>query len=713
MTKRSLEYDEAMTQLTNTLEKPRLSIPDKLPSFVMGGWQEGDGEGALILDAVYGEPVTRLTAEGLDLEGALSYAREVGGPNLRKRTFHERAAMLKEIAKHLMAVKERFYEVSFLTGTTRRDGWVDIEGGVGTLFAYSSLVRREFPNETFLTEGDPLPLSKDGSFVGRHLLTPKEGVAVHINAFNFPCWGMLEKLAPTLLAGMPAVIKPAPQTAYLAEAMFREMLNTGLLPEGAVQLVAGDAVDFFPHLVEQDVVTFTGSASTGKRLRAHPNVIDKAVPFTLEADSLNACILGESVEPGDEEFTLFIKEVAREMTSKAGQKCTAIRRAIVPRNKVEAVVEALSKRLGGVTLGDPARDDVRMGPLVSVEQREEVGSSVQTLRRSCEVVYDGAGLELLGGSAEKGGFYAPTLLYCGNPFGANEPHEVEAFGPVSTILPYEGSNEAAALAKRGRGSLVASIVTHDPEEARRLVLGAASHHGRMLVLNRDDAAASTGHGSPLPTLLHGGPGRAGGGEELGGARAVKHYMQRTAVQADPTTLMVISKEYVAGARTTQDAVHPFRKTFEDLAIGESYTTHRRTVTEADIVNFANVSGDYFYAHVDEVAAQDSLFGKRVAHGYFLVSVAAGLFVDPRPGPVLANYGLDNLRFVQPVGIGDTIRAHLTVKQKIKKDKREGERATGVVAWDVRLTNQHGEAVALYTILTLVAREEDGEERADS
>ncbi len=682
------------------------ALTGKLPSFITGEWQEGAGDGVEVVDAVYGESVTHLTTDGLDVAGALHYARDVGGPNLRRQTFHERALILKELAKHLMSVKERFYEVSFKTGTTRRDGWIDIEGGIGTLFAYSSLVRREFPNETLLTEGPALPLSKDGTFTARHLLTPKEGAAVHINAFNFPCWGMLEKLAPTFLAGVPAVIKPAPQTSYLAVAMFQEMLAANLLPEGSVQLLAGDIVDFLPHLNEQDAVTFTGSAETGKKLKAHPNVIDKAVPFTLEADSLNACILGESVQPGDEEFGLFIKEVSREITVKAGQKCTAIRRVIVPRDKVEAVTKALGQRLSSVTMGNPERDEVRMGPLVSAEQREEVGRSVERLRTSCEVVFEG-GLELHGGDPEKGGFYPPTLLYCEDPLNAREPHEVEAFGPVATLMSYETLEEAGALAKRGRGSLVASVITHDREEARRLVLGVASHHGRILVLNRENAASSTGHGSPLPYLVHGGPGRAGGGEELGGARSIKHFMQRTAVQADPTTLMSVTKEYVAGAQTVHDEVHPFRKRFEDLSIGETYLTHRRTVTEADIVNFANVSGDYFYAHVDELAAKDSLFEKRVAHGYFLVSMAAGLFVDPRPGPVLANYGLDHLRFIEPVGIGDTIQAQLTVKQKIKKDKRDDDKyAAGVVAWDVRLTNQHGEAVALYTILTLVQREED-------
>ncbi len=685
-----------------------MNQPAILPSFVGGTWLVGDGDGMLVRDAVYGKPITRVSAEGLDLDGALRYARNVGGPALRKFTFHDRALRLKALAQHLMDEKEAFYELSYQTGTTRRDAWIDIEGGIGTLFAYSSLVRRSLPNETFLLEDDPIPLSKHGSFVARHLLTPKEGVAVHINAFNFPCWGMLEKLAPTLLAGMPGIVKPAPQTAYLTEAMFREVLASGLLPEGAVQLVSGDAVDFFPHLLEQDVVTFTGSASTGKRLKAHPNIIDKAVPFTLEADSLNSAVLGRTVEPGDEEFELFVKEVAREMTAKAGQKCTAIRRAVVPRALLEPVAEALQARLSKITIGDPRDEAVRMGPLVSTAQRDEVAAQVERLKNSSTVLFGHPdNLELVSGDLEAGGFFPSTLLYCEKPFDASEPHEVEAFGPVATLLPYNSLDEAVAITKLGKGSLVSTFVTREPAEARQLVLGSASHHGRILVLNRDNAAESTGHGSPLPLLVHGGPGRAGGGEELGGTRSIHHYMQRTALQADPTTLMHVTNEYVRGAKTIQDRVHPFRKTFDELTVGERYTTHRRTVTEADIVNFANVSGDYFYAHVDDIAAKDSLFEKRVAHGYFLVSAAAGLFVDPRPGPVLANYGLENLRFIEPVGIGDTIQAHLTVKQKIKKEKREDDkRATGVVAWDVELVNQNEETVALYTILTLVEREDD-------
>lgn len=676
-----------------------------LPSFMAGEWLQGEGEGLLVRDAVYGQPVTRISAEGLDLAGALEYGRQVAHPALRELSFHDRALRLKALAQHLMEQKEALYELSYKTGTTRRDAWIDIEGGIGTLFSYSSLVRRQLPNETFLLEDDPQPLSRGGTFAGRHLLTSKEGVAVHINAFNFPCWGILEKLAPTLLGGMPAVVKPAPQTAYLAEALVREIVDSGLLPGGALQLVSGDAVDFFPYLHEQDVVSFTGSFETGKKLKTHPNVIDKAVPFTLEADSLNSAILGQTVQPNDEEFKLFIKEVVREMTVKAGQKCTAIRRVLVPKGLTEAVLEALSHNLAEVIIGDPREENVKMGPLVDTVQRGEVATRIERLRASCDLVYSQTdALSLRGGDGEAGGFCAPSLLYCDTPLAASDPHTLEVFGPVATVMPYETLNEAAQITKLGKGSLVSTVVSRDYDEARTLVLATASHHGRLLVLNRDNAKESTGHGSPLPLLVHGGPGRAGGGEELGGTRSIKHYMQRTAVQADPTTLMHIGRDYVRGAQTQESAVHPFRKTFDALEVGDTLLTHRRTVTEADIVNFANVSGDYFYAHIDAVAAQDSIFEKRVAHGYFLVSMAAGLFVHPAPGPVLANYGLENLRFTEPVGIGDTVQARLTVKQKIAKEKRPDDKvASGVVAWDVELRNQDGVTVALYTILTLVER----------
>ena len=677
----------------------------KLPSYVMGGWMEGNGAGTLVCDATTGEPVTVIDVEGIDLAQALDFARSVGGPNLRRMTFHERAMMLRSLAKHLIDNKERLYELSSKSGTTRKDAWFDIDGGIGTFFSYSGLIRRELPNDTFLVEDEAIALSKAGGFWGRHLLVPREGVAVHINPFNFPCWAMLEKLAPTLAAGMPAVVKPAPQTAFVAEAMFRQMVATGLLPEGAVQLISGDAVDFFEHLVEQDVVSFTGSAATGRLLRAHPNVIDRAIPFTVEADSLNCAVLGASVAEGDPEFDLFVKEVVREMTVKAGQRCTAIRRACVPRSQVDAVLRALVHALEQVRLGDPRAEGVEMGPLVSVEQRDEVASRVAELRDCCEVAYGG---RLPPESDAAGSAFHPlTLLYCDAPLKTSAPHDVEAFGPVATVMPYDTLNDANAIVKRGRGSLVTSVFTADAAEASALVLGSASHHGRMLVINRHNAKEQTGHGSPLPHLVHGGPGRAGGGEELGGVRAIKHYMQRTALQADPTTLMAVSGEYVPGARTSADEVHPFRKTFDDLPIGESYLTHRRTISEADIVHFAGVSGDFWYGHMDELAAKDSIFEKRVAHGYFLVSAAAGLFVDPRPGPVLANYGLDNLRFLEPVAIGDTVQVQLTVKRKIRKEKREpGERATGIVVWDVAISNQHGATVARYDVLTLMKRDDE-------
>jgi oxepin-CoA hydrolase/3-oxo-5,6-dehydrosuberyl-CoA semialdehyde dehydrogenase len=676
----------------------------KLASWVEGAWYTSTEAGVEVRDAVYGQPIATVSSSGVDFAAAVRYARRVGSPNLQRHTFHERAVMLRALANYLTERKEEFYQLSFRTGATRRDSWVDIEGGIATLYSYSSLARRELPNERFLLEDDPIPLAREGGFVGRHLLTPKRGVAVHINAFNFPVWGMLEKLSPGLIAGVPAIVKPATQTAYLTEAVVRAMHQSGLLPEGAVQLICGSTGDLLDQLDEQDLVTFTGSATTGRKLRTHPNLVAHSVPFNMEADSLNCTILGQTVQPQDPEFDLFVREVAREITAKAGQKCTAIRRVIVPRAMVEAVSQALAARLARTTLGDPARDDVFMGPLVGVAQRSEVAAVVAQLRHSTEVVWDGQTPQLLGGSWEEGGFMAPMLLYADQPLAAREPHELEAFGPVATLLPYTDPEEATQLARMGRGSLAASIVTHDRQEARQLFFGCASAHGRILILNRENGRQNTGHGSPLPQLIHGGPGRAGGGEEMGGIRGIKHFMQRTAVQADPTTLSVLSHEYVRGAATYTDRVHPFRKRFEELQIGESLLTHRRTVTEADIVHFAALSGDHFYAHTDEVAAADSLFGRRVAHGYFLVSAAAGLFVDPGVGPVLANYGLEKLRFIEPVGIGDTIQVRLTVARKTRKEAKPGERPTGVVAWEVEITNQDTKTVALYTILTLVERD---------
>ena len=680
----------------------------KTNSYVYGHWMSGKSDGIQIVHSVTGKRITSISSQGVDFERVLDYGRSRGGSALRAMTVHERALALKALARRLLERKDEFYRVSAFTGATRADSWVDIEGGIGTLFSFSSIARREFANEPFIVEGGPERLSANNTFSARHILTPKRGVSLHINAFNFPCWGMLEKIAPSLIAGVPAVVKPATGSAYLTEAMVREIIASELLPEGALQLICGSTGDILDHLTEQDVVTFTGSAGTGRMLKAHPNIIARSIPFNQEADSLNCCVLGGSVGPGDPEFDLFVKEVAREMTSKAGQKCTAIRRVLVPEKQVEPAVAALRARLSKVAVGDPAVDGVRMGPLLGAAQRAEVHASVGKLAGSSELLMGGGDdFELIGDGAVPDAFYPPTLLYCADPLGAGAPHSVEAFGPVATIMPYGDADEAVHLAGLGRGSLVGSVVTADDSEAARIVLGCAAWHGRMLVLNRDCAKESTGHGSPLPMLVHGGPGRAGGGEEMGGGRAIRHYMQRTAVQGSPTTLMAITREYQSGARTQETDIHPFRKHFEDLSVGESLTTHRRTVTEADIVNFGCISGDHFYAHFDEEAARDSLFGKRVAHGYFVVSAAAGLFVDPAPGPVLANYGLENLRFIEPVGIGDTIQARITVKKKIAKEKRPDEdAATGVVIWDVEIINQDGKAVALYDVLTLVARREE-------
>ncbi|TDE86312.1 phenylacetic acid degradation bifunctional protein PaaZ [Deinococcus sp. S9] len=686
-----------------TLPTPDLLRP---ASYVYGTWHTAP-EGQTLYDAVYGRPVAVISSEGVDFAAALRYGREVGGPALRRLTFHTRARLLRALASYLLERKEDYYRLSLLTGATRRDGWVDIEGGIGTLFSYASMARRELPDERFLPDGKVEQLGKGGTFVARHLLVPREGVAVQINAYNFPVWGMLEKLAPAFIAGMPSLVKPAPQTAYLAERVVRDIIASGLLPEGALQLVTGEPGDLLDHLEEQDLVAFTGSAATAAKLRVHPNLVARNVPFNTEADSLNASVLGLTVRPEDPEFALYVREVAREMTGKAGQKCTAIRRAIVPRDRVEEVVAALRQELSKVTIGDPARDDVRMGALVSTEQRERVRATLAALQREAQLVIGGEERELLGGDREKGAFLDPTLLLCELPLTARGPHELEAFGPVATLLPYDTLEEAAYLTRMGRGSLAGSIVTHNRAEAAELVMGMASSHGRILILNRENAKESTGHGSPLPQLLHGGPGRAGGGAELAGIAGIKHHMNKVAVQADPTTLAAVTREYVPGAEVREDVVHPFRKSFDEIQVGDSLLTHRRTVTEADIVNFAALTGDHFYAHVDEIGAREGIFGRRVAHGYFLISAAAGQFVWPAPGPVLANYGLENLRFITPVGIGDTIRTRLTCKRKIRKDLRPGEtRPTGVVEWRAEITNQRDELVATYDILTLVERAPD-------
>ena len=676
----------------------------RLRSFAHGEWVEGVGDGTPLVHAVTGETFAEATSQGLDFKGMLEYARTVGNPNMRRLTFHERARLLKEMAKYLLERKDEFYKLSEATGATKTDSWIDIEGGIGTFFAYSSKGRREFPNEPFFLEGPVETLSKDNTFVGRHICVPLEGVAVHINAFNFPCWGMLEKLAPTFLGGMPAIVKPATITSYLTESMVRAMIESNILPEGALQLIVGSTGDLLDHVTGQDVVTFTGGATTGRKLKAGKAMIENSVRFNQEADSLNFSMLGPESTPGTEEFDLFVKEVVREMTVKAGQKCTAIRRTIVPEPMVDAVIKAITKRLGTLKVGDPQTEGVKMGPLVGRSQVDDVRHNVNCLREGAELVFGSIdNFDLVNADAEKGAFFPPTLLYSEKPFDTDAPHTIEAFGPVNTVMPYRTVEDAVELAKLGRGSLVGSLFTSNRDLARDVVLGAASHHGRIMVIDRTSAKSSTGHGSPLPGLVHGGPGRAGGGEELGGARAALHYMQRTALQGSPSTLTRIGNEWIKGADEPTDRVHPFRKYFEEIQVGDTLITHRRTITESDIVNFAGISGDFFYAHMDDIAARASIFEKRVAHGYFVLSAAAGLFVDPAPGPVLANYGLDNLRFVKPVYAGDTIQVRLTCKQKTAKETPADVIPQGVVAWDVEVTNQDAEPVAVYTILTLVRR----------
>ena len=675
----------------------------KLPNYVAGRWIEGEGSGTPLLHAVNGETVAHASSEGIDFQQMVDHARRVGGPALRRLTFHQRARMLKAMALYLSERKDGFYALSAATGATKADSWIDIDGGIGTFFVYASKGRREFPDETFYIDGPLEPISKGGTFVGRHICVPLEGVAVFINAFNFPVWGMMEKLAPALLAGVPAIVKPATLTCYLTERVFRSMTESGIFPEGSIQLICGSAGDLLDHLREQDSVAFTGSAATGRKLKTHPAIIDNAVRFNLEADSLNCAILGPDARPGTDEFDLFVKEVVREMTAKAGQKCTAIRRTIVPDSMMQDVVNALKGRLAGVKVGDPAIEGVKMGPLAGAPQVREVGTSLTALKGGADVIFGGDGVEPVGTTVGRGAFFPITLLACDRPHDRAQPHEVEAFGPVNTVMPYSSIADGIDLARLGRGSLCGSLFTNDDAVAREIVLGLAPYHGRLYVLNRAGAKESTGPGSPLPHLVPGGPGRAGGGEEMGGVRGVLHYMQRTAVQASPTTITSITSEWVTGAAQPSDPVHPFRKHFEELRIGETLTTHRRTVTEADIVNFAAISGDHFYAHVDDIAAKESIFGRRVAHGYFVLSAAAGLFVDPAPGPVLANYGLENLRFTKPVHAGDTIQAKLTCKSKTAKETLPDGIPQGVVAWDVSVTNQENELVATYTILTLVKR----------
>lgn len=675
----------------------------QLGNYYRDQWVAGTSDGAELLHAITGEPVATLSSAGIDFADMLTHARAVGGNNLRRYTFHERAEMLKALAKYLMEHKDEFYASSAATGATRSDSWVDIEGGISTLFVYSGKGRREMPNDTVYLDGEPERISQNGTFTGQHICTPKLGAAVHINAYNFPCWGMLEKLAPTLLAGVPAIIKPASSTAYLTELMVQRIIASEILPKGALQLICGSVGDLFEHLSCQDTIAFTGSKATAEFLQQHKRVVAESVAFTAETDSLNCSILGPDAAPGTEEFDLFVKEVSREMTVKAGQKCTAIRRVIVPQAFSQEVNEALVEALSRVTIGDPSNRSVNMGALASHGQRKEVQDRIAELAAESSIVYGGNDdFELIDADITKGAFVMPTLLHCERPLQSQAVHSTEAFGPVSTVLPYQDLEMAIELSRLGGGSLASSIFTNDDTIARELVLGTAPYHGRIVVVNRHCAGESTGHGSPLPHLIHGGPGRAGGGEELGGIRGVLHYMQRTAIQGSPQSLSTIGHRWIAGANRATDTRHPFRKTFEQLCIGDSLLTDARQVSLQDIQHFAEFTGDHFYAHTDEAAAKKNpFFEGRVAHGYLIVSFAAGLFVDPDFGPVLANYGVDNLRFAQPVNYGDTLRVHLTCKQKTL---RTGT-GYGEVRWDAEVTNQDDEIVANYDVLTMVATDE--------
>ncbi len=675
----------------------------KLGNYVLGKWTEGEGIGKPLFNSVNGEVVAMASTEGLDFGAILEYGRKTGGAPLRKMTFQQRGNMLKKLALYLTRRKEQFYEVSYMTGATRGDSWIDIEGGFGNLFANASL-RRNFPNQSFHVDGDAIDLSRGGSFMGHHIMVPKRGVAVHINAYNFPIWGMLEKCAVNWMAGVPAVVKPATATSYLTEAVVREIIASGILPEGALQLICGSARSILDTVESQDVVTFTGSASTGRMLKAHPRIIEEAVPFNMEADSLNCSVLGKDAVPGTPEFKLFIKEVRKEMTVKCGQKCTAIRRIIVPENLVEDVQIALGKSLSKVSIGNPTSDGVRMGALASKDQVEEVRSRVAELAQTAEMVYGSLdAIDLVDADFDKGAFLSPILLLEKKPFENTAVHEVEAFGPVSTIMPYKDMDEAVELARMGKGSLCCSISTFDDKIAREFVVEAATHHGRILVINRENARQSTGHGSPLPYLVHGGPGRAGGGEEMGGMRGIKHYLQRCAIQGTPTTISAITGIYQAGAKVVEAPQHPFKYHFEDIQPGMSILTHKRTMTDSDIQNFANLTWDHFYAHTDITSLKGSIFEKRAAHGYFILAAAAGLFVHPGKGPVGANYGLDECRFLRPIYHNDTLQVRLTCKEKVDRDSKGREFPSGVVKWYEEVFDQDGELVAMATILTLVQK----------
>ena len=673
-------------------------------NYVLGKWIDGEGVETNLYNAINGQQLGPVSSAGLDFTSILEYGRRTGGPALRKMTFQERGRMLKALALYLLERKEKYYQVSYWTGATKVDSWIDIEGGIGNLFANASL-RRQFPDLPYYVDGTAAPLSKGGTFIGHHIMVPKRGVAVHINAFNFPIWGMLEKIAVNLMAGVPAVVKPSEYTCYLTEVMVRDIIDSKILPEGSLQLICGLGRGILDHVETEDTVTFTGSASTGKMLKAHPRIAQESVMFNLEADSLNAMVLGEKAVLGTEEFDLFIKEATKEITIKAGQKCTAVRRLIVPEDRIDEVEKGIAARLASTKIGDPLVEGVRMGSLATANQVKRVRASVEELVLSQQIVYgDMDNFEVLGADRNVGAFFSPILFRNNDPFNKTACHDIEAFGPVSTIMPYKTLDEAIELARMGKGSLVSSIVTPDDREATEYVVNAASMHGRILVLNKDCAKESTGHGSPMPLLTHGGPGRAGGGEEMGGKRGVLHYLQRTAIQGHPTTITKITQQFQVGAEMPEANPHVFRKHFEELVIGETVFTHKHTVTDADIVNFANVSGDNFYAHMDATSLEGTIFERRVAHGYFVLSKAAGLFVDPKKGPVLLNYGIDEARFTKPVYPGMTIGVRFTVKEKIDQEKRnEEDIAKGIVKFLVDVYDETGETVALATILTMVRK----------
>ena len=673
-------------------------------NYALGKWIKGDGEGAALFNAINGDKIGTASSNGLDFSQMMKYGREVGGPSLRKMTFQERGLMLKKLALHLHSIKNKFYKTSSYTGATKIDSWIDIEGGIGNIFANASL-RKEFPDLPYHIDGKYAKLSQNETFIGHHIMVPKEGICIHINAFNFPIWGMLEKISVNFMAGVPAIVKPATLTCYLTELMVREIIASNILPEGSLQLICGSANGIIDHATSEDVITFTGSASTGKKLKANSNIINNSVPFNMEADSLNCSILGKDAVPGSTNFDIFIKEVQKEMTVKTGQKCTAIRRVIVPEEFIKDVIDALAKRLDKIIIGDPTAELVRMGPLAGLSQKKEVIEKIIELEKSQDIVYGNLNeFNVIGADKNKGAFLAPILFLNEHPTTNIDCHEIESFGPVATIMPYTDIDQAIKIARMGKGSLVCSIVTDDMKIAENFVLGAASMHGRILILNESCAKESTGHGSPMPLLKHGGPGRAGGGEEMGGKRGILHYLQRTAIQGHPTTITSITKQYQYGAAQNTSGIHTFKKHFEDIMIGDTVITEKHLVTLDDIENFADLSGDRFYAHMDENSLEGTIFTERVAHGYFILSKAAGLFVAPEKGPVLLNYGIDECRFIKPVYPGMTIGVKFTAKEKINQEKKDDEDySKGIVKFLVDVYDEENETVMLATILTMVKK----------